>query len=67
MAVLAWAAAVLVARWVDGRPGSAMAIVAAALLGAAVFLSLQAWWRSPELAWVIGGLAGVRRRDGGGR
>jgi peptidoglycan biosynthesis protein MviN/MurJ (putative lipid II flippase) len=67
MAVLAWGAAVLLMRWVGGRPGSAMAIGTAALLGAAAFLSLQAWWRSPELSWVVGGLARVRRRDGGDR
>jgi putative peptidoglycan lipid II flippase len=64
MAALAWAVAVAVPRWVGGRPGSVITLGTAALVGAAVFLALQAWWRSPELAWVIGGLGRARHRGG---
>ncbi|WP_177212948.1 murein biosynthesis integral membrane protein MurJ [Geodermatophilus ruber] len=58
----AWAVAFLVPRWIDSRPGWLIAAVTAALVGAAVFLLVQAWWRAPELAWVIGSLGRARRR-----
>jgi len=61
MAVPAWAVTVLVPQWVGGRPGWWLAVVMAAVLGAAVFLLLQAWWRAPELAWVTAGLGRSRR------
>jgi putative peptidoglycan lipid II flippase len=56
MAGPAWAAGELLPRWVGGRGGSVLAVGTAALLGAGVFLLLQAWWRAPELAWLTGGL-----------
>jgi putative peptidoglycan lipid II flippase len=62
MAGPAWALGVLVPRLVGGRAGWLLAVVAAAVVGAGVFLLLQAWWRAPELAWVIGGLGSARRR-----
>jgi hypothetical protein len=30
-----------------------------------VFLALQAWWRSPELAWLAGGLGQLRHHQAG--
>ena len=68
MVVPVRAVAELVPRWVDGRLGSSVAVVAAVAVGAAVFLLLQALWHAPELAWVSGGMVQVRRRvrPGGG-
>jgi hypothetical protein len=37
-------------------------ILAAALVGGAVYLALQAMWRTPELAALAGGLSIVRAR-----
>jgi putative peptidoglycan lipid II flippase len=62
MAVPVWAVTVLVPRWVGGRPGSWIAVVTAAVLGVAVFLLLQAWWRAPELGWVTAGLGRSGKR-----
>jgi putative peptidoglycan lipid II flippase len=65
MAVPAWAITVLVPSWIGGRAGWWIALITATLVGAAVFLLLQAWWRAPELTWLTGGLARTRGRDGG--
>jgi putative peptidoglycan lipid II flippase len=62
MAVPAWAFAVLVSRGVDGRAGASLAVVGGALLGAVVYVLLQAWWRSPELAWLTPTLVRGRSR-----
>jgi putative peptidoglycan lipid II flippase len=67
MAVPAWTLAHLVPRWLDGRAGSFVTVVTATVLGAAVFVLLQAWWRSPELAWVTGGLGRTRETVGESR
>ncbi len=56
MAVPSWAVGVVVPRWVDGRPGYSIAVVAAVVLGAGVFFLLQAWWRAPELDLVTAAL-----------
>jgi putative peptidoglycan lipid II flippase len=40
-------------------------IVVTAVAGAAVFLALQAWWRSPELALLAAGVRQLRSRAGG--
>ncbi len=61
MAVPAWAVTVMVPQWVDGRAGASLAVLGAALVGAAVFLALQAWWRSPELASLTRSLSRGRR------
>ncbi|MGY1642847.1 murein biosynthesis integral membrane protein MurJ [Geodermatophilus sp. SYSU D00703] len=60
----AWAVSLLVPRWIDSRPGWLITAVTAALVGAAVFFLVQAWWRAPELAWVTGGLGRLRSRAG---
>jgi putative peptidoglycan lipid II flippase len=62
MAVPAGAVAVLIPRWVDGRAGASVAVVAGALVGAIVYVLLQAWWRSPELAWLTPTLVRGRSR-----
>jgi putative peptidoglycan lipid II flippase len=65
LAVLAMAGPVcllgrLVPAWVGGRPGSAVAVAAATVLGAVVYLSLQRLWHAPELSWVAAGLSRLR-------
>lgn len=64
MAVPAWAVTVVVPRWVEGRSGSAVAVAGATLLGAVVFLTLQARWHSPEFAALTGTLGRGRRHGG---
>ena len=60
MAGPAWVVATLITQLV-GRPlGPRVAIIAAALVGALVFLGLQSWWRTPELSWLAGGLRQTR-------
>jgi putative peptidoglycan lipid II flippase len=54
-----------VPSWIGGRAGWWIALITATLVGAAVLLLLQAWWRAPELTWLTGGLARTRGRDGG--
>jgi putative peptidoglycan lipid II flippase len=56
MAVPVAAVVFLVPRALDGRLGWTVATAGAVVLGAAVFVLLQAWWRAPELAWLAGGL-----------
>jgi murein biosynthesis integral membrane protein MurJ len=44
-----------------GRPfGPRAAVIAAALVGAAVYLAVEALWRTPEVGWLAGGLAQIR-------
>jgi putative peptidoglycan lipid II flippase len=64
MAGPVWLVARVVPSAVGGRLGSAIAVVAAAILGAAVYLSLQALWHAPELAWLGAGLSRLRARGG---
>ena len=56
MAGPVWAVSVLLPRWVADPPGWAIAVVTGVVVGAAVFLLLQAWWRAPELALLTAGL-----------
>jgi putative peptidoglycan lipid II flippase len=63
MAGPAWVAATVVPSWIGGSLGPRVGILAAALVGGAVFLALQAWWRSPELGWLAGGLGQLRHRE----
>ncbi|HEY8672904.1 MAG TPA: lipid II flippase MurJ [Candidatus Dormibacteraeota bacterium] len=58
----AWIVATVVPQWLGGSLGPRVGILAAALVGGAVFLALQAWWRSPELGWLAGGLGQLRHR-----
>ncbi|MFZ0180979.1 MAG: lipid II flippase MurJ [Candidatus Dormiibacterota bacterium] len=62
MAGPAWIVAATVPRMLPGSFGPRVGILAAAAVGGAVFLALQAWWRSPELGWLAGGIAQLRHR-----
>jgi putative peptidoglycan lipid II flippase len=55
-----WAVGVVVPRWIGGGVGSLVGVAAAVSIGAAIYLSLHAFWRAPELAWMR---AGLRRRS----
>ncbi len=60
MAGPAWFTATAITHWL-GRPlGPRVGITAAAAVGGAIFLGLQAMWRTPELGWVAGGLGHMR-------
>jgi putative peptidoglycan lipid II flippase len=60
MAGPAWLTAMMVSRWAGAPLGVAAGISA----GGAVYLALQALWRSPELAALTGGLRLIRARAG---
>ena len=47
------------------KPAQLVAVSVAVLVGAALFLALQAAWHAPELGWLRSGL--TRRGSGGGR
>jgi len=65
MAGPAWITATEVPHWL-GRPfGPRVGITAAAIVGALVFLALQAWWRTPELGWLAGGFGHLRGKARG--
>jgi putative peptidoglycan lipid II flippase len=57
MAGPAWLVADAVPHWLRGSLGPRVGIAAAVLTGAAVFLALQALWRTPEAGWLAGGLS----------
>jgi putative peptidoglycan lipid II flippase len=57
----AYLAAVGVAAIVPGTVGHAVGMIVAALLGLALYLGLQRWWRSPELAFFLTGVESRRR------
>ena len=58
MAMPVWVVTKVVPRGLEGRAGWMVTLATAVLLGLAVFLLLQAWWRAPELAWVRAGSRG---------
>ena len=60
MAGPAWLTAATVPHWIGQPFGSGVGILAAALVGGAVFVALHALWRTPELAWIAGGLNHAR-------
>jgi putative peptidoglycan lipid II flippase len=57
MAGPAWLVADAVPHWLAHSLGPRVGIAAAVLVGAAVFLGLQALWRTPEVGWLAGGLS----------
>ena len=60
MAGPAWFTATAVPGWL-GRPlGPRLGIVAAALVGATVYVAAEALWRTPEVGWLAGGLTQMR-------
>jgi putative peptidoglycan lipid II flippase len=56
MAAPAWFVADVVPSWLDRSISPRISTAAAVLVGGAVFLALQAAWRSPELGWLANGL-----------
>jgi putative peptidoglycan lipid II flippase len=62
MAGPAWVTGQTVPAWIGPPLGSRIGIVAAALVGAVVFIGLQALWRTRELAWIAGGFTQVRTK-----
>ncbi len=63
MAGPAWLAADAVPHWFRQSLGSRVGIAAGVLVGGAVFLALQALWRTPELGWLAGGLSQRHSKD----
>jgi putative peptidoglycan lipid II flippase len=64
MAVPAWVTARAVTDWL-GRPfGPRTGVVAGALVGAGVYVAVEALLRTPEVDWLIGGLAHMRAKAG---
>jgi putative peptidoglycan lipid II flippase len=64
MAVPAWITARAVADWLSRPLGPRTGIVAAAIVGAAVYVAVEALWRAPEVDWLVGGLAHMRAKVG---
>jgi putative peptidoglycan lipid II flippase len=66
MAGPAWLTATAVPHWLGPPFGPRIGILAAAVVGAAVFLAVQALWRTPELSWLAGGFGHLRDKAGRG-
>jgi putative peptidoglycan lipid II flippase len=60
MAGPAWITATVVPHWLGGPLGPRLGITAGALVGCAVYIAVQAAWRTPELGWLAGGFGHVR-------
>ena len=56
----AWLTASAVPHWLGTPFGSRVGITAAAVVGATVFLAVQAFCRAPELGWLAGGFGQLR-------
>jgi len=64
MAGPAWLTATVVSVWL-GRPlGPRAGILAAAVVGATVYVAVQVMWRAPEVAWLAEGLVQMRGKVG---
>jgi putative peptidoglycan lipid II flippase len=62
MAGPVWLTATIVPRWVGSPLGAIAGVIAAAVVGAVVYVGLQSLWRCPELTSLIGGLTLVRAK-----
>jgi len=62
MAGPAWLVAAAIPHWLGKPFGPRVSITAAALAGLVVFLAVQAAWRTPELAWLAGGIGHLRNK-----
>ena len=60
MAGPAWLVAIAVPRWLGPPLGPRLGIFAAALVGVAIYGSVQSLWRTPEASWLAGGLRQMR-------
>ena len=63
MAGPVWLVADAVPHWLGRSLGPRVGIAAAVLVGAGMFLCLQALWRTPEVGWLAGGLSRRYRAD----
>ncbi len=63
MAAPAWLVADVVPSWLGRSLAPQLSTAAAVVVGAAVFLAVQAVWRSPELGWLTTGLSGRWRTN----
>ena len=54
MAAVVMPIALLVPRWLEGRTGWTVAASASVIVGVAAFALVQAWWRAPEISWLLG-------------
>ena len=63
MAGPVWLVADAVPHWLGRSLGPRVGIAAAVLVGAGMFLCLQALWRTPEVGWLAGGLSRRHRAD----
>ncbi|MEV4702040.1 lipid II flippase MurJ [Actinoplanes sp. NPDC049316] len=64
MAAPAHAIGTVVSGRIGGAAGGLLAVAAAGLVGAGVYIGFQVWSRAPELAWVAGSLRGRLPRPG---
>lgn len=64
MAGPAWITATVVTDHFDRPLGPRVGVIAGAVVGAAVFLAVEALWRTPEVGWLVGGLAHMRGKAG---
>jgi putative peptidoglycan lipid II flippase len=62
MAGPAWLTATTIQHWLNRPIGARLGIVAAALVGGAIYIAVQAAWRAPELGWLAGGFSHVRNK-----
>jgi murein biosynthesis integral membrane protein MurJ len=60
MAGPAWLSATVIPRWLGPPSGTWAGIVVAALVGAGVYVGVQAFWRTEELDWLTGGFTLLR-------
>ena len=64
MAGPAWLVATVVPHWLTGPLGPRVGIFTAALVGLAIYVGVQALWRTPEVSWLAGGLSHMRGKAG---
>jgi putative peptidoglycan lipid II flippase len=60
MAGPAWLTATAVERSVGGGLGPRLGVLAGAVVGTAVYVGVQALWRTPEVSWLAGGVSHLR-------
>ena len=62
MAGPAWLTATTIQHWLNRPIGARLGILAAALVGGAIYIAVLAAWRTPELGWLAGGFGHVRNK-----
>jgi murein biosynthesis integral membrane protein MurJ len=65
MAGPAWLVATALAGRLGPPLGPRVAVLIGAMVGAGVYLAVEALWRTPEVGWLVGGLAHMRGKAGG--